>query len=162
MARYKMSMLSKDKIFEIADRLSSGGDLFVVEILVSASNDIEVVVDSMERVCLNQCATLSKAIQAELDEICEDYSMVVGSAGIGSNLKDERQIVKAVGKPVSVITKDGRKFVGDLISFDQGQIEVEFLSKVAVEGKKKKEEILVIEKMAIDEVKSIVEELKIK
>lgn len=155
-------MLNKEVIIEITNRLIQETDLFVVDIVISAGNDIEVVVDSSDRVCLDQCATLSKAMQAELDAICDDYSLMVASAGIGSNLKDDRQIAKTVGKPISVVMNDGEKIIGDLVAFSEGVMEIVYMDKVAVEGKKRKESVEVKRKIAVLETKTIVEELKIK
>lgn len=157
-------MLEKSKIEEIASRYADSKGLFVVEIKISGANDVEVIVDSMERVCLDQCAEVSKLMQAEIDTFCDDYSLMVASAGIGSNLVDGRQIQKTVGKPISVVLKSGSKIVGELVAFDnqKNEIEVEFTEKVAVEGKKRKEEVLTKRVINVDETKSIIEELKIK
>lgn len=155
-------MLNKEVVIEIANGLLKETDLFVVDVVLSAGNDIEVVVDSSDRVCLDQCATLSKAMQAELDTICDDYSLMVASAGIGSNLKDARQIAKTVGKPISVVMNDGEKIIGDLVAFSEGVMEVLYMDKVTVEGKKRKESVEIKRNIAVLDAKTIVEELKIK
>lgn len=162
-------MINKQEIHLLADKFCADSDLFVVGVEISPSNDIEVIVDSMERVCLNQCASLSKQMQEELDQMGNsdngwNYSIVVASSGIGSNLRDFRQITKCVGQDVSVVMKDGVKIVGKLQSFDQNSsvLKVEFEEKVAVEGKKRKEITITTKEIFFDDTKTIIEELKIK
>ena len=80
-------MIDAKSVIEIAERHMAGSDMFVVECKVSPMGDIELLIDSDTAVKLEDCAALNRAIEAELDREVEDYSLMVASAGIGSELK---------------------------------------------------------------------------
>ncbi len=160
-------MISKDELFKIADELAQEKGLFVTEILISGGGDIEVVVDSMERVALNDCAKLSKQIEGVLDEKGLDFSLMLASAGIGSPLSDHRQFAKLTGRMVEVVKKDGLKLSGELKQAQvneslEGVITVSYMAKEAVEGKKRKVEVQKEEVLDMSSVKSVCELLEIK
>ena len=46
--------------------------------------EIELLIDSDTAVKLEDCASLNRAIEAERDREVEDFSLMVASAGIGS------------------------------------------------------------------------------
>ncbi len=159
------NMIEKELVEQIAlVKLGEDSELFVVEIKVSRAQDIEILVDSDTRVCINQCADLSKAIEAELIEKDPeaDFSLTVMSAGIGQPLKVQRQFDKCIGKQVEVVLKSGAKVTGELFEANEQNIILKYSVKEAVEGKKRKE---LVEKQDIytpDQVKSVSELLTIK
>ncbi len=160
-----VTMITKDKIREIAESfLIEGSELFVVEIKISAGNDIELTLDSDSRVSIDECVKLSRSINSELElQGYEDYSLVVTSAGIGYPLLVERQVRKCLTKMVEVVLKDGRKLQGELTELSEdGAITVSYTQKVAVEGKKRKEEVTTTETFTQEQVKTICELLMIK
>ncbi len=160
-------MISKEELFKIADPLASEKGLFVTEIKISGGGDIEIVVDSMERVALNDCAKLSKEIESELDEKGLDFSLMLASAGIGSPLSDHRQFTKLTGRIVEVLKKDGTKLMGELKDTQvtpelNGSIIVSYTAKEAVEGKKRKVDVQKEDTLDMTEIKSVCELLEIK
>ncbi len=106
------------KIDAVVEAFTEGTDLFLVEVKVSPANEIEVVIDSDSAVSIDQCAALSRAIEAAFDREVEDFELSVFSAGVGQPLKLARQYRNAIGKPVDVVMKDGMKYAGKLEAFD--------------------------------------------
>jgi ribosome maturation factor RimP len=75
----------------------------------------------MGGVTIEQCATLSRAIESNLDRETEDFELEVSSAGLGQPFKVVQQYYKNVGKEIEVDLNDGSKMKGILEEvFDGG------------------------------------------
>ncbi len=158
-------MITKDKIEQLATTLlQEENELYVVEVKVSTANDIEIIVDCDTRVTIDKCAKLSRALDNELEaQGYDDFSIMVSSAGIGSEIKLDRQLKKCWGKLVEVIKKDGMKIVGTPQEGSTMQnIKIVYTAMEAVEGKKRKEEVEKETELSAQDVKSIKELLTIK
>lgn len=155
-------MIDKSKIEEIVAAKIAGSELFVVEINCSVHNEIEVFVDSDNYLTIDQCAQLSKAIEGELDREVEDFELTVSSWGIGQPLRVERQYVKTIGRPVEVVLRSGGKLTGVLVGADAVGIDLEYQIKETVEGRKRKELVTRRDRLVLDQIKSVREELTIK
>ena len=131
-------MIDAKQVIEIAEKQLQGSDLFVVECKTSPMGEIELLIDSDTAVKLEDCAALNRAIEAELDREVEDYSLMVASAGIGSELKLLRQYRKILGSSVEVLLKDGIKILAKLNDATEEGITLSYEEKQAVEGKKRK------------------------
>jgi ribosome maturation factor RimP len=150
------------KIGPIVESFAEGTDLFLVEVKATPGNEIEVVVDSDTSVTIDQCVSLSRAIEAAFDRDVEDFELSVGSAGIGQPLKLERQYRKTLGKPVEVVMKDGMKYTGVLEAADGQAITVAWEEKQLVEGKKRRQTVEVRKELPLNEIKSTVRQLLFK
>lgn len=155
-------MIDAKSVIEIAERHLAGGDMFVVECKVSPMGDIELLIDSDTAVKLEDCAALNRAIEAELDREIEDYSLMVASAGIGSELKQLRQYHKIIGSSVEVLLKDGVKILAKLDAADESGITLSYEEKQLVEGKKRKVTVQVTKSYKWEEVKYTKEYLDFK
>ena len=155
-------MIDCAKILEIAERQLEGSDMFVVECTCSPSNEVELLIDSDTSVSIDACVALNRAIDAEFDRDEEDFSLMVASAGIGSELRVLRQYSKLIGKPVEVLLCNGVKLFAILDAADEESITLSYDEKVAVEGKKKKELQHVVKRYTMDEVKYTKEYLDFK
>lgn len=155
-------MIDKQIVIAIAEQQIDPQKLFVVDVLVSAANDIEVIVDSDERVSIDDCAALSRKIEAQMDREIEDFSLTVASAGIGYPFKVERQFQKCIGCEVEVKFTDGNRVIAMLQAADGESITINYEALEAVEGKKKKQKVDKIEKINKTEIKSVCEALTIK
>ena len=105
---------------------------------------------------------LSRAVEAEFDRDAEDFSLTVASAGIGSELKNLRQLRKRIGGPVEVLLANGVKILAQLDDAGDEGITLSYEEKQLVEGKKRKQLVKVERRYAFDEVKSIREYLDFK
>ena len=92
--------------------------LFLVELNISPSNQISVVIDGDKGVTVNDCIAISRKIEHNLDRDTEDFSLDVASAGVSSPLELPRQFRKNVGRKLAVKTKDGKTLEGDLVRFE--------------------------------------------
>lgn len=136
--------------------------MFVVECTCPPSNEVELLIDSDTSVSIDACVALNRAIDAEFDRDEEDFSLMVASAGIGSELRVLRQYSKLIGKPVEVLLCNGVKLLAILDAADEESITLSYDEKVAVEGKKKKELQHVVKRYTMDEVKYTKEYLDFK
>ena len=155
-------MIDSKGVIEIAERHLAGSDMFVVECKVSPMGDIELLIDSDTAVKLEDCAALNRAIEAELDREVEDYSLMVASAGIGSELKQLRQYKKILGSSVEVLLKDGVKVLAKLNDATESGIQISYEEKQLVEGKKRKVTVEVTKDFAWEEIKYVKEYLDFK
>ncbi len=136
--------------------------MFLVGVKVSPSNEVDVTVDSDTSVSIDDCAALSRALDARIEEITDDFSLTVSSAGIGQPLRVLRQYRKLIGKPVEVVLRDGSKILAELSDATEGFITLQYEEKYVEEGKKKKQTRQVVKTFAMDQVKSTAEHLDYK
>lgn len=155
-------MIDAKSVIEIAERHMADSDMFVVECKVSPMGDIELLIDSDTAVKLEDCAALNRAIESELDREVEDYSLMVASAGIGSELKQLRQYRKILGSSVEVLLKDGVKVLAKLNDANEEGIQISYEEKQIVEGKKRKQIVEVTKEFAWGEIKYVKEYLDFK
>jgi ribosome maturation factor RimP len=155
-------MKSMAEISECLDPILQEHGLFLVEVKVSTSNVIEIFIDSMQGVNVRTCITVSRALEAKLDRESEDFTLTVCSAGIGFPFKVPQQYEKNVGKEVVVKGTDGKKTRGMLLAYTGSEITIAYEESVPVEGKKKKKEMVRVEKMfPLAEVKEVRDVVKI-
>ena len=155
-------MIDINKVTEIAERHLAGSDMFVVECKATPMGEIELLIDSDTAVKVEDCAALNRAIEAELDREVEDYSLMVASAGIGSELKLLRQYHKILGSSVEVLLKDGIKLLAKLENADEQGIAISYEEKQLIEGKKRKQTVQVSKEYKWEEIKYVKEYLDFK
>lgn len=155
-------MVDVKKVIELAERQIEGTDLFVVECKISPANEIELVIDSDTSVGIDTCVGLSRAIEAELDREEEDFSLMVASAGIGSELRSVRQYRKLVGRPVEVLLANGIKVLARLDEVTDEGITLFYEEKQQVEGCKRKQLVQVTHTYPFDQIKYTKEYLDFK
>ena len=146
-------MIDTKKITAIAERMLADTDLFVVDCSCTPGNEVELTIDSDTSVGIDACASLSRAIEAELDREEEDFSLTVMSAGIGSELRSLRQYRKLVGSSVEVLLANGVKILAKLDAVDEQGITLSYEEKQAVEGKKRKQLVTVSRTYPFAEIK---------
>ncbi|MEX1191223.1 MAG: ribosome assembly cofactor RimP [Brumimicrobium sp.] len=138
-------MISKKKIGALAleriEELDKG--LFIVEIKISSSNVIQVEIDAEEgNVAIEDCVSVSRNIEHNLDREEQDFELQVSSAGIDKPFRVVKQYIKNIGQDVKVKLKEGGKLEGVLINADEEKFEVETTRKERLPGKKKKETVV--------------------
>lgn len=130
-------MIDKQALSQFIESRLAGSDCFLVDLKISADNEITVEIDSDSRVDIDRCVELTHEIEAEFDRDVEDYSLEVGSSGITSPLRLPRQWRKNIGKEIEMLTTDGRKLRGLLKSADDNGIILGVTEKVRKEGAKR-------------------------
>ena len=93
-------MISKDKVKELIDERINDlqKDLYVVELTISAKNVIRVELDKVDgSVSVEECVSISRNIEHNLDRDSEDFELVVSSAGLDKPLRHINQYKKHIG-----------------------------------------------------------------
>lgn len=119
-------MIKKDKILEITELAIQNKSMYVVDVLVSANNQIQVFVDAEQGyVTIEECISISRFIEKELDRDVIDFSLDVSSPGLTTPFKHEKQYAKALNKEIEVTLKEGGKIKGILKQIEDKIIELE-------------------------------------
>ena len=150
-------MIDKSEVVQLVeeriDELNS--NLFWVSVDIGTGNTIKVVLDGDKGVSIEQCISVSRNVEHNLDRETEDFSLEVTSYGLTQPLILERQFMKYIGKSVEVKDHDQKKFIGKLISYNNGNIEIELeLTKKQI--KAGDEPMKSFDKESIKEVKSVI------
>ena len=155
-------MIDIQKFRTVAETMLVDSELFIVDIKCSSSNEVEILIDSDVAVSIDKCIDLSRKIDGEFDREVEDYELTVASAGIGQPLKVFRQYKKLIGKSVEIVFKSGIKLVALLKDASPEAIVIVFNEKVAVDGKKRKQEVEREVEYRLEDIKSTIEYLDFK
>lgn len=148
-------MKSKREIQEVIESTLEGSELFLVDLIVSKEDSIEVYIDSLQGVNVETCRQVCKKLEAQLDRETEDFALTVSSAGIGYPFKVPKQYEKNLNKEVEVKLQTGKKIQGILKSYSDAGITLESKEKVAVEGKKKKNIVKIDKDIPFTEIKEV-------
>ncbi len=130
-------MIDKQLLMQTVENAIAGTDMFVVDVTVSADNNIVVELDSPESIDIDSCVAITRQIEAVFDRDVEDYQLEVGSAGLTSPFKVKGQYVKNIGNELEILTRDGRKLTGRLVEVNDDDFTVEIPVKVKHPGAKR-------------------------
>ena len=146
-------MVDKTNIVQTASEWMKGKAYFLVDVTVSPDNRIVVEIDHPEGVWIEDCAELSRYIEAHVDRETEDYELEVGSAGIGAPFKVKKQYEIHIGHNVEVLTYAGVKYTGTLSEVTDKGFSIQTQQKVKPEGSKRPKMQEVSITFTFDEVK---------
>lgn len=154
---YICDMIDAKDVAAVVAKAVEGTDVFVVDITVSAANDIVVELDSPTGVDLDFCAKVSDMINEAFDRDAEDYSLEVGTASLSAPFKVAAQYEKHVGDNVDILTKDGRKFTALLTAVHPAAstFTVEVTRKVKEPGEKRPRMVAEQETLAMADCRSV-------
>ena len=113
-------------------------DLFLVDIIISNDNDIEITIDSLNGITIDNCTDISRLVEANYNREEEDFSLTVTSAGLDQPLKVAKQYEKFTGKEVEVLFKSGIKLIATLAEYNGESIRLTYSKLEKAEGKKRK------------------------
>ena len=134
--------MNKEQIISAIEPAVKERGCFLVEVTVSAANDIEVVIEKEEGIVdWDDCAAIDKVVHEAFDQDVEDYALTVSSAGLDRPFKVLRQYQKAIGTQVDVKFKGGRRLVALLKAATAEAVTLQYTALEAVEGRKKKEKV---------------------
>ena len=152
----KIDMISKERITALIDeRIQElNKDLYVVDMTISSSNVIRVELDRVDGyVAVEDCMSVSRNIEHNLDRDEADFELHVSSAGLDKPFRHDNQYLKNIGKRVKVKLNDDSKIEGELISFNPEEIQLMDRVKKKVEGRKKKEWVEEVYNIKMKEIK---------
>ncbi len=148
--------MTKEQIIQAVEPAVKERGCFLVEVTLSADNDIEIVIEKEEgTVDWDDCAAIDAVMHAAFDQDVEDYALTVSSAGLDRPLKVLRQYIKAIGTLVDVKFKGGKRLVATLTSATEDAIGLSYTALETVEGRKKKEKVQHDDICPLSEVNSV-------
>jgi len=130
-------MTTREQIEKLVVENLSGTENFLVEVKVNPGKII-VIIDHPKGVNIEDCVSTNRYLHSQLDDsgIFESHELEVSSAGMEEPLKILPQYKKRIGQNVSVLTYDGLRHSGKLLSADESFLELNE-EKVIRIGKKK-------------------------
>ena len=102
--------------------LETRKDLFLIDLKISAGDDITVILDGDNGVSLQDCLDASRAIEFNMDREEHDFSLQVMSAGLSEPLSTPRQFQKNIGREIEVMFENSDKIEGELAKVDEEKI----------------------------------------
>ncbi|MFK8045066.1 MAG: ribosome assembly cofactor RimP [Crocinitomicaceae bacterium] len=150
-------MITKQQIEDLAnERIQDRNPaLYIVEITIN-NNGSQILVEidhETEGVSIEDCMSVSRNIEHNLDREVQDFSLEVASAGLSKPFRVLKQYIKNIGKQVKVKTLENGKIEGVLEAATENEIIVTTKEKVRVEGRKKKEWIETKHNIKMDTIK---------
>ena len=150
----KNSMILRKTIESAIDNYLKESDLFLVDIVISSDNDIEITIDSFNGIGIDNCTGISRLVEASFDREEEDFSLTVTSAGLDQPFKVARQYEKFTGKEVEVLFKSGVKLIATLAEYKDESLRLTYSGLEKVEGKKRKIKVEHDEWHALETIKT--------
>ena len=136
-------------------------DYALITLEINSQNEILIEVDRLQGVDVEFCGALNQYMVEQLDAAgVEDYSLEVGSVSLTDPFKTKMQYEKNIGHDVEVLTREGKKLRGQLVSVDEDSFAVDVDTLVAVEGKKRKQHEMITHTFAYGDVKYTKYDLK--
>ena len=149
-------MINKELVVKLAqeriDELDRG--LFIVDVSISKSMVINLEIDKENgNVAIDDCVSVSRNVEHNLDREEEDFELHVSSAGLDKPLRVLPQFLKNVGREVEIILTNGTKKEGILKEASNENLVLETTRLEKPDGKKKKETIVEVETLPMSEIK---------
>ena len=148
-------MITKELVRQLAEERIKDRDerLFIVSLTVSSTNVIRLELDKTEgNVSIEDCMSVSRNVEHNLDREEEDFELHVSSAGLDKPLRVHAQYVKNIGRGLDVVLKSKEKKSGTLVEVTDEHIVLEREEKQQVEGKKKKELIVIRDTITFNDI----------
>ncbi len=148
--------MNKEQIIQAVTPAVEQRGCFLVEVSVSAENDIEIVIEKEEGVVdWEDCAAIDQVMHATFNQDEEDYALTVSSAGLDRPFKVLKQYLKAIGSKVDVKFKGGKRLIATLEAATEESVTLNYTALEAVEGKKKKEKVEHTDTFSLTEINSV-------
>ena len=150
-------MITKQLVEDLAnERIQERNpELYIVDITINNGSQILVEIDhETTGVSIEDCMSISRNIEHNLDREVQDFSLEVASAGLSKPFRVLKQYIKNIGKQVKVKTfEHGQNVEGVLEAANDNEIIVTTREKVRVEGRKKKEWVETKHTIPMDTIK---------
>ena len=127
----------------------SGTGIFLVDVRLSSTGRITVLIDRPEGVRIEDCVSVSRQINSELGEEAGDYELNVSSPGLDMPLLVPEQFIKNEGRMVDVTTGEGERLKGVMMNVTAGGFDLQ------TETKQKKEKVTVVRSFNFEDVKTV-------
>lgn len=158
--------MNKEEILRTIEPTLKERGCFLVEVSISADDDIEIVIEREEgTVDWDDCAAIDKVVHEAFNQDDEDYALTVSSAGLDRPFKVQKQYLKAMGSLVDVKFKGGRRLTATLTAADikgsdgkpgtGDSITLSYTALETVEGQKKKQKVLHEDTYPLSDINSV-------
>jgi ribosome maturation factor RimP len=131
-------VIERNKIEGIINEALKDTSVFLVDIIISRSNTIQVFIDNQEGISLDHCGALHRSIEDQLDREQEDFELQVSSPGLGQPIRVFPQYLKALGQKMEILMQDGDLIKGTLMEAHPGGMDKEAELTVRLTGTKRK------------------------
>lgn len=132
--------------------LQENPSLFLVDWSVNANNAIKIVLDGDKGVSVEDCVSVSRMVEHNLDRETQDFSLEVTSCGVFAPLVLERQYVKNIGRTLHVKTAD-IDLEGELKQVSEGYLLLQTQSREPKPVGKGKITVVKEHKIALETIK---------
>ncbi len=113
----------KNKIERLLeDFLENREDLFLIDLKISANDDVTIILDGDEGVTLQDCLDASRAVEFNMDREAHDFSLQVMSAGLSEPLSIPRQFKKNIGRSLDILLQNDIRIEGELTKVEEDSI----------------------------------------
>lgn len=144
----------KDKVESlVSEFLETRKDLYLVELKISAGDDVTVILDGDEGLSLQDCLDASRAVEFNLDREEYDFSLQVMSPGLSEPLTSPRQYKKNIGRELDVLLKNDEKIKGEISSVDEESVTLTLRYRRPKLVGKGKEDVVEDKKILYTEIK---------
>lgn len=121
--------MNESKIRDLVDEaLAENESLYLIDLVISSNNKIQVTVDGDNGVNLSECVRVSRNVEHNLDRDEEDFSLEVTTPDISHPLKIKRQYKKNINRILKVKT-ELENFEGTLTSVNEEEIELKWKAR---------------------------------
>lgn len=115
----------RNKIEELLHTfLAEREDLYLIDLKISTTDAITVILDGDEGVSLQDCLDASRAIEFNMDREEHDFSLQVMSAGLSEPLVSLRQFRKNIGRELEILLSDSTNIEGELAKVEEDKITI--------------------------------------
>jgi len=143
------TVITKDNIRQLVTEQINGTGIFLVDVRLSSTGRITVLIDRPEGLKIEDCVMLSKHISNQLGEELGDFELNVSSPGLDMPLLVTEQFIKNEGKLVDVVTNEGDRIKGVLMNVTKGGFDLKTETKV------KKETVTEVRSFNFEDVKTV-------
>ena len=135
-------------------------DLFLIDLKISASSDITVILDGDNGVSLQDCLDASRAVEFNLDREVHDFGLQVMSSGLSEPLESPRQFRKNIGRTLDIVLTDDSKIEGELVYVDDEKITIRLAYRRPKLVGKGKEDVVEDKDISYSEIKKALVAIK--
>ncbi|MEN9699838.1 MAG: hypothetical protein RLZZ301_1036 [Bacteroidota bacterium] len=153
---YYNTMISRSRIEElIAERIAElDNGLYVVDLRISPTNVIHVEIDKLKGgVSVNDCMSVSRNIEHNLDREEADFELHVSSAGLDRPIRHINQFAKNIGRSFTVHTHDGESFEAELVKMADDTLVFKQRFQKKLEDHKRKVWVEEVKELTFDQIK---------
>ena len=133
----------KEEITKLVEESIANSENFLVEVKVSPGK-VLVTLDHPKGIQIEECVKVNRLLQSHYENtpVFEQRELEVGSPGMEEPLLVLKQFHKRIGREVSVLTFDGVKHTGTLMSADENELTLNEDIIIKSGNKKEKEKQL--------------------